>query len=259
MIPCQFTTSILALACLATMAPACAQEDPPTRQPVRPTQPSTVAVTEGDRVLASWIAAANSNEIQLAQAAQQSAQNPEVKQFAEMMIKDHGEFGSKLQKFTGGMLGETDGTTGRSGDRKGAGERTETGGRTGTGERTGAGSGLPADAGARRSAGALNYVALVEELGRKHLASAKQMLAGKSGAEYDRCYMGMQIMAHSAVLDKLEVFGTHASPELRSVFEAGQQTVRSHLEKAKEIAKRLESGTGTPGGSGATGGTGLRK
>lgn len=241
------------LACLAILSTAYAQTDPPTRQPGRtPTTPNRTGSADSsspqtDRILASWVLACNNNEVTLAQAAQTKAQNSDVKQFAETMAKDHGEFGRKLQKFAGSGS-EMPGT--ETGHRRTEGETSQ--GETGTGRRTSeeagetgerTGRSQPADAGMQRGAD-LNHVALIQELSRKQLESAQKMLAEKQGAEYDRCYMGMQVMAHVGVSDMLEVFSKHASPELRTLLQEGQKTVRTHLEKAKDIANKLDGGKG---------------
>jgi len=252
--------SIAVLACLAAASAVTAQ-DPPTTPPNRTQQPtSSTTRNEADQVLASWVMLENNNEIALAQIAQTRAQNPEVKQFAEMMVKDHGEFGRKLQRFTS-IAPEDAGPghqTGKAGDTTrgtdtGRGTEVGRGTDTGTG-RTGTDRGNPTGAaeasGQRGMAGGIDHVALLQELGRKHLETAKQELMQKQGADFDLCYMTMQIGAHAKVLDQLQVFPKYASPELRGVFETGQQTVRHHLEKAKTLAKQTLAAAKTDGTDG---------
>lgn len=245
----------LCAALAASLSTLTAQNEPTTRQ--QPAQRAGVqqpgsTSSEADRILASWLLIDNRNEIELARLAQQRAQSPEVKQFAEQMVKDHTDFGTKLQPFGdasvtngSGSVGSTD--TGRGGvtDKD---KNDKTGGVDPTGGREQTGT---AEAGARRSATGMNdfnHLALVRELGQQCLQSAQKELQGKSGAEFDRCYMGMQIMQHSQVLDKLQVFSRHASSPLQQTLQAGEQTVKSHLEKAKSIAKQMQQDSGNGAG-----------
>lgn len=253
--------SVLALACLAILSPVHAQNQPPRpTQPERttPQEPATGDVAaDTDRILASWVMVANNNEVALAQMAQQGAQDREVKDFAAMLVQDHGEFGRKLQRWssvrpeTGAGITDPTGRTG--GGRRDADDTGRTGsdttgtGGTGTtgnpGDPTSA-AGRPRDAsGTRTTTDRIDHIALLQELGRKHLASAQKALREKQGADYDRCFVQMQVMAHVGLLDKLEVFANHASPELKKELQGCQDKVKSHLEKAKQLAKRLENGS----------------
>src|SRR5690606_5885149 len=63
----------------------------------------------------------------------------------------------------------------------------------------------------------LDVAALARDLGRECLATARRELEQKSGADFDKCYVGMMIAAHMDAVDKLEVFRNYASGELRQV------------------------------------------
>lgn len=227
--------SATALACLATISTLAAQNE---ATPARPQDPAKVSpagsrvatstLPDTDRILANCILVANNNEIALSEHALGKLTNPDAKQFAQMMVKDHGDFANKLQKFTGQTPGGN-GTRGHTGE---TGEKPATGDKPATRE--------PVDAsGMRHPEGSLDHVALIQELGRKHLDSSKKMLDEKQGTEVDQCYIGMQIGAHACVLDELQVFANHASPELRALFTEAQTTVKAHLDRSKEIAKGM--------------------
>src|SRR5262245_34322013 len=63
---------------------------------------TTIKSTElGDVILATWLAVDGDNEIALSRIAEQKAEDPEIKQFARMIIEDHREMGRKLGAFTG--------------------------------------------------------------------------------------------------------------------------------------------------------------
>jgi len=90
------------------------------------------------------------------------------------------------------------------------------------------------------SSGQLDLVRLKHELGQKCLQSAQRELSQKNGAEFDRCFVGMQVAKHMEALDTLEVFQNHASSELRSAISEAIPTVQRHLEHAKQMEKTLQ-------------------
>ncbi len=83
-----------------------------------------------------------------------------------------------------------------------------------------------------------------EELADTCLASAQQELQEKKGADFDNCYVGMQIGAHMKMIDTLKVFERHATPELQQVLRKGLQTSQKHFDEAKRLMKGLD-GTST--------------
>lgn len=180
----------------------------------------------GDRQLAHWLVVENRNEIALAQFAQQKAQSDDVKQFAKQLIDDHQKMLSSLQQI--------DGNQGVQNQNEAAGG-ANAGGRRASIQPGGNGRQ------AVQQGGGVGFVALIDELGRQCAQSSQQELSGKSGAEFDKCYIGQQIGAHMKTLDTLKVFRNHASGQLQSVIDEGQPVVQSHLEHAKELMRKLDS------------------
>jgi predicted outer membrane protein len=208
-----------------------AQNDPPVRQ--QPTPAPTAEATdaknrrgaaESDAVLANWLLVASNNEIVLARLALQKAQSNEVKQFAQKMIDDHGKCVQKLQPLAAATV---------IGDR-GAGK--------GESDRDNGHTGRPADAGGPRPSGTFDHTALIRDLGKKCLESETKMLNEKAGADFDRCYMHMQVAAHVKAAGMIEVFQTYASERLRPILDEGHKTVLAHLEQAKSLCKQIEKG-----------------
>jgi putative membrane protein len=186
--------------------------------------------TRADGFLAGCLLIDGGNEIAFAEIAQQKAQDPEVKRFAQEMIDEHRQMGQKLQPFA-----SVAGFTGAGN----AGSATPPG-KTGNDRSMG-------------SAGDVDQVMLVQELGQQCRESGRAALSEQSGAEFDRCYMGMMVGAHMKAKDMLTVFERHASPSLKSVLADAQTTVTKHLESAKSIARKLDGKTtgaksGSPGG-----------
>jgi hypothetical protein len=94
------------------------------------------------------------------------------------------------------------------------------------------------------SGASLDHMALIQELGRECFESARKELEQKQGAEFDHCYVGMAIGAHMKLNDQMTVFARHASGDLKNTITEGQRTVRTHLDHAKELAKKLMDGAG---------------
>jgi predicted outer membrane protein len=78
------------------------------------------------------------------------------------------------------------------------------------------------------------------ELADTCLESAQRALQEEKGAEFDKCYMGMQIGAHMKMIDTLKVFEKHSSPELQQVLRKGEQTAQKHLDQAKKLMKDVD-------------------
>lgn len=217
----RFLAPLLVLA--GTIPALSITQDRPSQTPRPGTEPGANAQSsKSDGILAGWLQLGSNNEVQLGQLAQQQAQGSEVKQFAQKMVEDHREMAQKLQPFAtaAGFSGRTDGVT--------------------AGRDTAPGQSRPRPAGV--GAGVeLDVVAVLEELGKEHLESARNELEQKSGEEFDRCYVGAMVASHMKSKDMFTVFQRHASGELKSVLEDGQQTVEMHLQEAKDLAKKLES------------------
>ncbi len=79
------------------------------------------------------------------------------------------------------------------------------------------------------------------ELAAQCLQSKQEELSQKSGAEFDKCFMGAQLGMHMEAIDTMKVFSKHTSGELKSTIEEGIKTAQSHLEHAKGIMKTLET------------------
>lgn len=174
-----------------------------------------------DSYFAKWASVSQVNQIELSRMAQQRAVDPEVKRLATMMVDDHLALERQLLPFASFA------------------------GRPNASENVPPvnGNGRPAQdpAAARTNAsGELDHAALFDELGQQCLMTARNELATKQGAEFDRCYTLMMVGSHSMSNDMLIVFQRHATPELAAVLADAQAKIGVHLSKAKELAQRLE-------------------
>lgn len=193
-----------------------------------------------DHCFASCVALGNQEEVALGQIGAKTSSNEDVKKFAEMLVKDHTMYLTKLQKFApeaskAGYLG-TDKEEASVDERKAVRQVAATDDAdTDTKVQTAEGK-SPKHA-------ARDMQQVERELAVQCLTSSKEALEEKSGAEFDKCFIGMQIAKHMGMRDKLIVYQRHASSELAPLFAAGQKKTEEHLAKAKEIMKSLEQGS----------------
>jgi len=239
------------MALLSGGAIAAVAQDRPSERPEQPqaqaqTQRAETAASSADVEIAAMKLAEHRNEIELAKLAQQKSQNEKVREFAAKMIKDHGEAVSKLEKVAGPF-----GQQRNAADPRGAADNVrERQNQPGTQPPTDpenrgnvqvqAGrAGVQVDVGARANRGSLNWMAIHQEIAARCLASAKRELASKEGAEFDHCYIGMQIVAHQKMIDSDQVFANYVSADQRDTLEECVKTAQEHLREAKEIMDSL--------------------
>ena len=239
-----------------------AQPNPNTTKPPAQPQnqdPATSDIAErSDRVLAAWLIIDNNNEVALSKMALDRSKNDEVKRFAQVMIDDHTAFAQKLREFAPGVGGLDS-----MGDRSKTSEHATKDGQPIRDNTPKPNPTSPQDPnkptpqplepredGTRRPmrdddmrpvhAAGVDHVELVSELGRKCLESTKLELNQKQDAEFDLCFLGMQLVAHQQMADKLEVFQRYASPNMRTVLDSGLQTVRTHKDHVKKLMTSVQ-------------------
>ena len=204
-------------------------------------QPGMTSLT--DWQIVAWLDVDNQNEIAMAEIAEQKASSDDVKKFARQMAEEHADFRQKLDRTIGGARnGRQPRQTGQSspGRQQQQGQfaqgRPQQQGQFTQGRQQQPGQ--FAQGGMRQQG--LDLVALKHQLGEQCRQSAARELQQKSGSEFDKCYIGMQIAAHMQMLDTLKVMSRYASPELDQVIEQGEQTTEQHLEHAKKLIASLE-------------------
>lgn len=187
-----------------------------------------------DRQIVEWLEVDNQNEIALAEIAEERASDNDVKKFARQMVDEHTDFLQKLNRTIGNTrIGQPQQQTGQQqfGQQQIGRQRRQT-------------AQQPQQAGqfaqGRSQQQGLDLVALKHQLGEQCRQSASRELEQKSGAEFDKCYIGMQIAMHMQMLDTLKVFSRYASPELDQLIEKGEETTQSHLDHAKKLIASLE-------------------
>jgi predicted outer membrane protein len=202
-----------------------------------------------DGQLAACLIIGNQKEIAVSRQAEQQLQNADVKKFAQQMVQDHEKFVKQLQQFAeqGGFQQSQlaiDGTARAESRDATTRPRTEQPRSTARQNPDAQNPEVPRSA-ARSEAldsreTSHQLIGIEREVAEQCVQSATKALSEKQGAEADRCYIGMQIGEHMGMVDKLEVFSRHASPELQAVLQQGLKTAQEHPDHAKQLAKQLE-------------------
>jgi predicted outer membrane protein len=181
-----------------------------------------------DQQIAVCLKLGNQEEVALAQFAQDRAQNPQVKQFAQTMIEQHQQAISKLDQAVPQLASlnlELKGAAGAAAART-----------------------TPPTAGNQRASGSATnqqMVDLARDIKQECLNLTQTELGKKQGAEFDKCYIGQQIVAHTGMLAELRATQRHASSQLQPVLKEGAQMAEHHLTQAKTILQQLESAGGS--------------
>jgi putative membrane protein len=185
------------------------------------------------RFLAGCLLAKNQAEVELGEFAQQQSQSPQVKEFAQMMVQEHGKLVKKMQQVAGAQAG----------DRNRERSLTETN-REAVGQNA---AELDATDRAANSNSAVDQLlAMEQQIVERCTQAAREELQQKQGVEFDKCYIGSQIGSHMHMLAALEVIQQQGPEPLQQLAQQAQPEVQKHLDQAKQIMKQLE-GAGTAG------------
>ncbi|MES2793359.1 MAG: DUF4142 domain-containing protein [Planctomycetota bacterium] len=237
---------------------------------------TSTAVLRGrnpDLVVATWIAIANHEEIALAELGAQRAHTAAVRDYAAAMISEHQAAMGQLRRFapeaihqdylnTNARDARTEevvirnrnlpkGTPAEVGpviDRLADGQPPEPDlapGPTRTTEiRPRLGAEAPAVAApeiriALPAGRDFNIVQVERALAVQGLASSKEMLASKTGPEFDQCFLAQQVAIHKALRDKLIVYQRYTTSDLAKVLASNELATVSHLTQANELLKNV--------------------
>ncbi|MEX2112649.1 MAG: DUF4142 domain-containing protein [Pirellulales bacterium] len=239
-------SAALAAATMLTATLALAQERPLEKAPRRVTANRPVeGAASADQTIAQCLAISNQEEVALGTLAAGKTKNPKVKQFAEMIAKDHGQFAAQLEKFGATPIDLAAVRGAPIGARAGAEARTAA---PDPADRTRpAREGAPRDApvAEQRTAGHLDFIDIKRQLAQRCLENARTCWNEKPAAEADMAFVGSQLVLHQQMVDAQEVLRQYASPELQGVIDQSVERSRAHLVQAKQLIDEL-SGTAKP-------------
>ena len=96
------------------------------------------------------------------------------------------------------------------------------------------------------TAGSVDWVSIHKQMADQCLSSTRQELGRYQGDDFDKAYMGQQLVAHMKMADELKVLRNHATGELKQEIEKGLQMANAHLEEARRIMhKEKDEGSTT--------------
>lgn len=164
---------------------------------------------------------ANEAEIELATLAQEKTENEELKQFASMLVKDHQQFNKILQQHVGNQHSNQS----NSGKAK-------------------VSESLQANTGTIASSNAATVPTQLCEIGEQACANSlkmtKEMLGNYEGQDFSMAFLGQQCVAHTMMLAELKAIESVGPKELQQIASQAAMKVEKHLDKAKQLAKKLE-------------------
>jgi predicted outer membrane protein len=184
-----------------------------------------------DPNIASCLILMDQNEVTVAKWAAEKTKNDKVKEFAQRLQKDHSRCIDELSKFTSMTFRDRDLSGSKS---SGGGNANQ--GQVGAATRPVVGQGAT-DPWAIQ-------IEIKREVADECLASARQTIDKEKGEDLDQCFIGMQIGAHTYMVDELKVLERRASPQLQSVLREERETAQKHLDQAKDIMKSLTQSSG---------------
>jgi len=89
---------------------------------------------------------------------------------------------------------------------------------------------------------------LHQEVAEACLEQARRDASKHNGQQFDTEFIGAQIVAHKGMLDKLQVFERHVSPDTKQLLADAQETTKKHLEEAQNIHEQLGKHAAREGG-----------
>lgn len=159
------------------------------------------------RMFAKCLAIANQEQVDLAHYAAEKATNEEVKQFAAAMEKSHSACVEQLN----GVFAEDKATR------------------------------RPAKPGAQPTEAAVvsDFLRLHQEIATQCLEDSKEYLSTKEAADFDKCFVSMQIAKHASMHSALTVLQRHTQGKLQEIVKSGLEENDQHMGLALKLMTQL--------------------
>jgi len=191
--------------------------------------------------LAQWLCNGNKAEIELGKLASEKASSPDVKEFAQMMVKDHSAFLAKVETFT-----DEKGQAVAGADRKTFDTPSE--------EKRPVIEDAKTDQPNEQRVGFRgDKHATMETIGKRageiQLQMTKDLLNKYQGHEFDMAYVGQQIAGHTHMVATLKAMEENTTGDFQAVVKDGVKTAEMHLNHAKELSAQLQKHPGAKTGA----------
>ncbi len=184
---------------------------------------------------------ANEAEIELAQMAYQKTDNQELRQLAQTIVRDHRQLNQQLQQHAGqwhSVRSEAD-----QGDRQGRSgqERIRQADRD-LNRNQFAANDQSTHSAMRQEADIVpqKLCKISEKACDNALKMTKEMLGNYDGQDFSMAFLGQQCVAHTMMLAELRAIESEGPEELKQLAGQAATKVGTHLQEAKQLAKKLE-------------------
>lgn len=232
-----------ALSCalfVTTLLPQAESQQPKERTTKSQAKTTEKVATEDSHLtdaLAQHLANGNKAEIELGKLASEKASAPEVKEFAQMMIKDHMDFLAKVEKFTDEKAQPVAGANRKTFDTPSEEKRPNIKEEPKTSQPQEQRVGFRGD-----------KHAAMEKIGKRageiELQMTKELLSTFQGHEFDMAYIGQQIAGHTHMVATLKAMEEGTTGDFQAVVKEGAKAAEMHLNHAKEISAQLQKHAG---------------
>jgi predicted outer membrane protein len=225
-------------------------ENQPGRQNV---QPQTTSKTQTERPMDQFFAAkmvlCNNGEIDAGKLASTKASNSEVKQFAEMLVRDHSAMNQQLKPLvpdyaTPPVTSATQ-TSDESPEKSGiAKSGVEPASPNQAPTRGDAPPRVQKETSLRTDASTETLRDLYEvcEKANHYLRQdCREKLMKLTGSDFDKAYMIGQVAGHSMALAELQALESSTTGEFQNIVRQTKTKIENHLETAERICKTLEA------------------
>lgn len=163
-----------------------------------------------DQLFANSLVIANQEQVELSRFAQEKANSSEVKEFAAMLEKSHQSSVENLKQISSGQ--ESSGSTPNPN---------------------------PRQARAGNESNGVDVVQLQQEISKQCLEDSKEYLSSKEGAEFDKCFVALQVAKHASAKSNLTVLQRHATGKLQELIKSDLETNEKHLEASVSLMEKL--------------------
>lgn len=168
-----------------------------------------------DQHIAACALLTNQEQVALAKFAAEKADHADVKKFAEMLIEEHQQAISKIEQASPQLASLKLTLRNAEGDDQPAANDQQ------------AGTIEP-------------QLMMARQIKEECLAMTKKALSEKEGAEFDKAFVGHQVMAHMGMLAGIKGSEPFASQQMKPLLKECMKTTEQHLSKAKELKDKLK-------------------
>ncbi len=161
-----------------------------------------------DQTFAKCLAIANQEQVAIARFAKEKATTKEVREFAATLEKAHLS-----------CLEQLSGISPQIGSNSNAVTKTSTT--------------------ASNNSSNVDFLQLHQEISTQCLKDSEEYLSKKEGAEFDKCFLGMEIAKHAGMQSTLTVLQRHATGKLQGLIKDGLAKNEQHMEVAVNLMEKL--------------------